>query len=393
MRSLGDVEVHLDGLTVVIGANGSGKSTLIEAFEILRRMTSGVFIDEIYNIHGGPSQLCRLETDRIVFMVVVGGEGGPDLEYRLVLERRDLTIYVADERIRQTDNGDLIYDLALERAVAHRTKRADRGIPILSERGPEEDPRIDRLRRVFGAIEVHVPFDTSASWVGRAYRRPSLLRSTQILLPASRLDTLGTNLVSAYSALKNDFDRSHWDDTLEYVRLGLGDSVESVDIAVDPGGNGGALKLKYRDYDAHLPASTLSDGTLAFLAIVAVFRLNRERSLLAWDEPDLHLHPALTARVVEMLESCGDETSVIVATHSDRLLDALSEPARSVRVMETGANLSTHVRRLDAKALGRWMDEYVGVGSIRAEGHLRSIVGQNEAGSEDERASEANSPV
>jgi predicted ATPase len=164
---------------------------------------------------------------------------------------------------------------------------------------------------------------------------------------------------------------------MEYVRLGLGESVESVDLAVDPGGNGGALKIKYRDYDAHVPASVLSDGTLAYLAIVAVFRLNRDRSFLAWDEPDLHLHPGLTARVVEMLESAGAETNVVVATHSDRFLDALSAPAQSVQVMETGANISSQMRRLDANALSGWMEDDDGVGSICSAGHLRSILCQD----------------
>ena len=263
MRCLLDAELHLDGLAVLIGENGSGKSTLVEAFEILRRTTSSSFIEELYGIHGGPTQLFRQGADRLIFGAVIAGDGGPGLNYRLSVVRNGLDLRIDDESIREL-SGEVVFDLALERAMAARSGSVDRGLSVLSQTSRDEDPRIDRVRRVFAAIEVHVPFDTSASWVARAANRPSVLRSTQVLRPTFRLDRLGSNLASAYSALKNDFGQAHWVDTMEYVRLGLGPELESVDIAVDPGGNGAAIKIKYLGLDGHVPAASLSDGDARF---------------------------------------------------------------------------------------------------------------------------------
>ena len=113
-----------------------------------------------------------------------------------------------------------------------------------------------------------------------------------------------------------------------------------------------------------------------------MFRLDVDRSVLVLDEPDLHLHPGLIVRLVEMLEATGRLTSVLVATHSDRLLDALDEPARSVRVAELTAGLETRIRHLKPEALERWTEDYVGVGSIRANGHLGSIIAGREGSDE-----------
>mgnify|MGYP003592898466 CR=1 FL=1 len=52
------------------------------------------------------------------------------------------------------------------------------------------------------------------------------------------------------------------------------------------------------------------------------------------DEPELHLHPGLLTRVVQFLAASAESHPVLLATHSDHLLDALTEPARSVRVCE-----------------------------------------------------------
>jgi len=122
-----------------------------------------------------------------------------------------------------------------------------------------------------------------------------------------------------------------------------------------------------------LPAHALSDGQLAWLCFVALYRLDSERSLLGFDEPELHMHPELLVRVVQLFEEMARSHPVVIATHSDVLLDALTEPARSVRVceLEDGA---TRLRQLDAATLGRWMQRYRGVGHLRSEGYLPALL-------------------
>src|SRR5439155_15678001 len=102
----------------------------------------------------------------------------------------------------------------------------------------------------------------------------------------------------------------------------------------DPGGGTIALWLKYTSVDPQLPASALSDGSLAYLALVDLYRLPTHASLLAFDEPELHLHPELLMRALDFFEAMARDRPVLLATHSDRLLDGLSEPSRAAVLCE-----------------------------------------------------------
>ncbi|MBP6743216.1 MAG: ATP-binding protein, partial [Deltaproteobacteria bacterium] len=121
-------------------------------------------------------------------------------------------------------------------------------------------------------------------------------------------------------------------------------------------------------------------GTLAYLAWVALYRAPRPEppALLAFDEPELHLHPHLLMRVLDFLESLGQSSSVLVATHSDRLLDGLSRPAQQAVLCELDARGQTQLRRPNQEALDRWMERYRGIGDLRSAGHDASIWNDDE---------------
>lgn len=373
LRTLEDIDLEISPVTVLIGDNGSGKSTILEACEILRRTTQLSFWDDLYAIHGGPERLCRQGATDLELGARIEGDTGPPLEYSLRLLRVNQALQAAGERITKRDN-EIVADWEHDEVATTYGASSRGNPPILRQPLKDDDPSILRVRAAFGGIRVHVPFDTTPSWIAAARQRRSPMRAAEVLRPTSGLEPLGENIANAYNALKNDFTPAHWQDTLGYVRLGLGDTVESVDLATDPGGHGVSLKLKMRGLDGHIHASALADGMLAYLALVAAFRLGERHSLLAFDEPDLHLHPGLIVRVVQMMEALGEQTPVLLATQSDRLLDALSDPVASVRVLDLEEPLRTRIRNLDARALGRWLEDYRGVGAIRAEGDLRSII-------------------
>jgi predicted ATPase len=394
----------LDGLTVLIGENGSGKSSIIEACEILRRATSERFLDELYTIHGGLGALLR--------------QGAPSLKLGVTIAVKPIDA-VAGAGELANECKSIHYDLSLTptnsfatihetiRAVKlpeprhylpKRTKKskATRGTTIspmvtLLEYSAERAPVIaetiqsliyDDLEMNAAAyiafllknIRVHLPFETMPAWAARSLDRKSALRSASLFAPADQLEKLGLNLANAFHALKNQFGREEWQRTLDYVRLGLGDRIEDVTTWADPGGGNIGLAIKQRGLDRTIPAAQLSDGTLAYLAFIALFRLNPQHaSLLALDEPDLHLHPRLLMRVLDFLETMAREHPVLVATHSDRLLDGLRDPARSVVLCDLDENDTTRLLRPDAKALERWLERYRGLGEIRGAGHEASI--------------------
>jgi predicted ATPase len=203
-------------------------------------------------------------------------------------------------------------------------------------------------------LRLHLPFETMPAWAARALDRKSALRTPALLTPATHLEKLGVNLASAYHAFKNSFGRSHWDDTLSYIRLGLGERIEDVVTWADPSGGNIGLSIKLVGLDVPISAAQLSDGMLSYLAFVAMFRLHVTKpSLLAFDEPDLHLHPHLLVRVLDFFESMARDTPVLVATHSDRLLDGLTNPAKSVVLCALDDRGTTRLVRPDREALRR----------------------------------------
>ena len=121
---------------------------------------------------------------------------------------------------------------------------------------------------------------------------------------------------------------------------------------------------------AEAPPGKINFNLLAF---VAMAELHRDRSLLAFDEPEIHLHPALLARVLFMLEEVAERSPVVLSTHSDRLLDALEDPAKSVVLCDLDDAGATRLRRPNADELKEWLGRYRGFGALRAEGYQAHV--------------------
>lgn len=391
LRTLADVTLKLEGLTALIGQNGSGKSSLIEACEILRRVGGENFLDEIQQIHGGVPTLMRFGHSLLEFAVRMNIEGRC-VEYSISLG--------ADGRIAWEELISALPDIPglltpvdslLRRQhdrlhiAANEIGLGGREMPIgprtvaLSSFGSfPPHTTIREVLRLFRGIDVHLPFDTTARWAQRARGIQSSIRGTSIIEPADALTRFGNNLANAFHDLKNNFSDAHWKETMDFVRLGLGFNIESINTRADPGGGSISLRLKYAGLDEQIPAFSLSDGMLSYLCFVALTRLNTQKSLIAFDEPETHLHPELLMRVLDFFESMAEEQPILLATHSDRLLDGLSDPARSVVVCELDDKRATQLRRLDKSALDDWLTDYRGIGDVRSAGHLASLLAPSE---------------
>jgi len=371
-KSLGDVTLPLDGLSVLIGDNGSGKSSILEVLEILRATTDQHFANRIASAHGGLSQLLEHGANEIVFTAVIDDGRADSILY---LQRWSNDAFVPYEVVGRHAGGqqadvlaDRTNDTVRIRGVAKPL--AGTRTDSLVFAGAALDPDIAVVASVLRSIEVHLPFRVSASWAEQDRKTP---RGVSLIEPTTRLERFGTNLINAYQALKNDFGIDHWNETLEYIHLGLGHEIRDIRLEAIPGGGHMALALEIVG-QGRVPAFSLADGVLSYLAFVALFRLDEGRTLLAFDEPELHLHPGLLARVLGLFEAMSDRYPVVLATHSDRLLDGLSDPVASVVVTELDERSRTRLRRLDAAQLGRWIGDYRGLGELRADGELVTVL-------------------
>ena len=75
------------------------------------------------------------------------------------------------------------------------------------------------------------------------------------------------------------------------------------------------------------------------------------------EEPELGLHRDIIPEVGKLLIEASKRSQLFVTTHSDVLIDALSEVPEAVVVFDK-VDGATQMRRLDAESLKPWLEKY-----------------------------------
>ena len=102
-------------------------------------------------------------------------------------------------------------------------------------------------------------------------------------------------------------------------------------------------------------------------------RVPKPPSLLVFDEPELHMHPSLLARVMDLFAEAAERHPVLITTHSDRVLDLLENPAESAVLCSLDRDGNTQLLRPNAASLAEWLEDYRGLGHLRAEGYESTV--------------------
>jgi predicted ATPase len=97
------------------------------------------------------------------------------------------------------------------------------------------------------------------------------------------------------------------------------------DIKVDVGEGLARTFLRENGLSDMLSGIRMSDGTLKFLCLLAVLFHPKPAPLICIEEPELGLHPDALRLVAEVLVEASERTQLIITTHSEALVDALSD--------------------------------------------------------------------
>jgi predicted ATPase len=117
------------------------------------------------------------------------------------------------------------------------------------------------------------------------------------------------------------------------------------------------LEWSHRDSDDYFDASSLSDGTLRFMALTTLFLQPKDLrpSVILVDEPELGLHPYAIGLLASLIRQASVETQVIISTQSPILLDYFQP--EEVLVADR-VNGRTELNRLESAALDVWLQDY-----------------------------------
>ncbi len=122
---------------------------------------------------------------------------------------------------------------------------------------------------------------------------------------------------------------------------------------------GGVVQIFFHERGLHqaIPAMRLSDGSLRYLCLLAVLLDPFPLRVVCIEEPELGLHPDVIPDLAKLLVEASQRMQLFVTTHSDILVDALTETPEAIIVCEK-PEASTQLRRLDREELKPWLERY-----------------------------------
>jgi predicted ATPase len=215
---------------------------------------------------------------------------------------------------------------------------------ILSQRkDPDQYPELSYLADVYAKVRLY------REW---SFGRSSIFRSPQSAdLPSDRLEEDFSNLGLFLNHLRGVPKAKNR--IVEHLR-DLYDGLDDFDVRI----KGGTVEVFLTEGDFVIPASRLSDGTLRYLCLLAILCDPMPPSLVCIEEPELGLHPDMLPKIADLLIEASTRTQLVITTHSDSLVDAMSERPESVVVVEKHDG-QTQTRRLENDAeLQEWLQKY-----------------------------------
>lgn len=353
---------ELQPLNVVIGPNGSGKSNLIEAIELLKALPTS--LSSAIREGGGIGEwlwkdgtgLPRATPRMASVEAVFSRARGDALRYRLDFSRKDDRAEVLSEKLDDaTVSGESApFHFRFSGGVGELTSSSGPNSSIIrlqhlnanesifaQRKDPDRYPELSWLSAKFSGIQ------TFREW--RFGRQAPVRQLQPVDLPSETLSSDSANLALLIERiLKDDAGRQLLEAALRrFLPRFEGFSIIRIE---------NFIQLAIREASATTPAARLSDGTLRFLALAVLLLQPEPPPLICIEEPELGLHPDALSIIAELLVEASTRTQLIVTTHSDALVSALSAHVESIVVCEHRGG--TVLSRLEAERLSHWLERY-----------------------------------
>ena len=351
--------IPLRALNVLIGPNGSGKSNDIEVVALLRAAANDV--RSVVRKGGGVSEwIWKGAPNAVASLEALVAHKSQDRRSTL----RHIVAFRAEHQAFRLDDERIEDGFAIVPGGAPYTYYAlDGGWPVARGKGPLDamDTHLEPDRSVLSQVKDAVQYpelwylETAYARI-RIYREWSFGRNAVFREP-QKADMRNDRLEEDFSNLGLVLNRLRRTPKAKNSILeGLHDLYEGIDD-FDVSIEGGTVQAFFTEGDFTIPAIRLSDGTLRYLCLLAILLDPDPPPLICIEEPELGLHPDLLPKVADLLVAASERTQLIVTTHSDILVDALTELPEAVVVCEKHQG-QTQMRRLDAAELTGWLDKY-----------------------------------
>ena len=336
-RSIRRLSIPIHPLSVFIGENGVGKSNLYKSLSLLRDAAAGRITRTIAD-EGGLNSVCwsgirkrgedgrlRLSAkfDRLKYSIEIGFPsplaaafaGEPMIKEESIeatqgkrtvclMERKNSLVSIRDDSGTWVDHKDAV--LPSEPALA-------------GFYNGKECPEIDLIRNAMLGWRFYHDFRTDPA---SPIRKPCLAITTPSL--SADGSDLAAALATLYAIREDATD----------IQDAIQDAFPGAKLRAWEQGGLCDFDLQLEDMPRPFRAHELSDGTLKYICLLAVFMGYRLPPFIALNEPETSLHPSLLAPLARLIVKASSRAEVWIVTHSELLMEALrsesSVPLRRV---------------------------------------------------------------
>lgn len=396
-KNLVDVDVHFGPFTCVAGANGTGKSNLFDAIQFLSKLADNTLLNAALSVRSEGGRTADLRhlfhrvgdrfADRMTFEaeMIIPPAGIDDLgqhaeasitflRYRLTLGSKwdgDLphpgSLEILHEELSHINVGDATRHLCFPHKAAWRRsvvrgrrvgefistqEKEGKRIVKLHQEGTSGRPReylAATLPRTVlsSANAIESPTTLLARREMQSWRllqlEPSALREPDDFTARTRLGVDGAHMPATLNYLARAGQNGApsgevASPVLDELAARLSELVEHVrKIRVDRDDQRQLLTLELTDRSGtSLPARSLSDGTLRFLALAVLSLDPREEGLICLEEPENGIHPERIPVLLQLLQEIAVDVEnevgadnplrqVIINTHSPAVVSQVAD--------------------------------------------------------------------
>ena len=359
-KSIASIEKLRSGpLTVLIGPNGSGKSNFLGVFSLLNAIGDGR-LQEYVRSAGGAERVLHFgsRVTEQVEIEVSFRDGKTNYHIRLQPNQLD-ELVPSIEDIEMFDDPDAGPIANSIHGGVDKEAGISSGVRIFRLEGRETGGVGKMLRNERIVAECKYVRDLLAKI--RLYH----FHDTGIYSPMKKTADVHDNRYLR-------FDGSNLAPFLYLLRMKHEGSYRSIvrtvqqvapffrNFALEPRPeNPDTIRLEWEHMgtDAYFDSSSLSDGTLRFMAIATLFLQPTEYrpSVILLDEPELGMHPYAITLLASLMKQASVDTQVIVSTQSSLLVDHF-EPADVV--VADRVDGGTKFTRLESSKLAVWLEDY-----------------------------------
>lgn len=383
-KSLEDVEVELNPLTLLMGPNAAGKSNFLDALQLLSKLATSRTVKEAFDapyrgkplesFTFGPEGIAGLRRKkRISFILevdiylsdqVVESVNHQVLALRRSSENGTMSDYnkESNQRLALVRERNLRYRVEIEMLPNEAILRvADEYLVALNSKGEPARNRKPFIEQQGGKIRLrmerqshpvyheryldktvlsmphyspHHPHLEAAkremeSWKFYYFEPRELMRLENPLKEVRHIGPMGEEL-AAYLHTANAFNPKQFHALKKSLHTLL-PRVNDIDTAVD---NLGEIELQIDEDGVKFSARLLSEGTLRMLGLLASTGIKETPSLVGIEEPENGVHPVQIELIAEFFNArlLEGNTQYIITSHSPILPDYI--PSESLYIVK-----------------------------------------------------------